>query len=47
MDIQDFDASSQVKKRLPQEVKQKLAKVARLAVKFEIFCIQLPNGVPI
>ncbi|CAA6667709.1 unnamed protein product [Spirodela intermedia] len=31
MDIQDFDASSQVKKRLPQEVKQKLAKVARLA----------------
>ncbi|XP_078433787.1 ubinuclein-1-like isoform X2 [Wolffia australiana] len=31
MDMQDLDPALQVKKRLPQEIKQKIAKVARLA----------------
>ena len=35
--MQEFDSSLQVKKRLPQEVKQKLAKVARLAVRYPSF----------
>ena len=34
MEVQDVDASSAaIKRRLPREVKQKLAKVARLAVR--------------
>lgn len=38
MEVQDADNSSQaIKRRLPPEVKQKLAKVARLAVQTKLY----------
>lgn len=44
LEVQDGDTSSiAVKRRLPSEVKQKLAKVARLAVNKHIFCLLLEN----